>query len=379
MKNNNHNSSANIFSRFFFLLGLLFLLPVFFTPLWQIHLAAPQYPEGLTMFIHYNTVTGESENDLENINLLNHYIGMKKIEPDSIPELVYMKYIIGGLIFLGLLIFFLKKKALILTWVVAISLIGIAGIYDLNRWEEDYGKDLNPKAPIKVEGMVYKPPLIGEKQLLNITATSYPQVGGFCFAFSIFITGMAAFMAYKRPTHEEENRDSSKGTGNVTNKAEPKIVKINFPGENSKVKVLFVAAVFSFTLNSCTIEPSPIQYGKDVCAHCMMLISDSRFGSEILTQKGKSYKFDSIECMIHFLASGKVEEKNIHSFLTTDYTKPGFLIDASAAHFLISPDLQSPMGANLVAFEQQSIRDEFYEKNTGKQLNWNQTLADIGR
>ena len=70
------------------------LLLVFLFPLWSISLEAPQFPEGINMYIWVNQITGDTESTLQNMNILNHYIGMQKIEPDSIPELQYFPYIV---------------------------------------------------------------------------------------------------------------------------------------------------------------------------------------------------------------------------------------------------------------------------------------------
>jgi len=76
----------------------LLLVVMYVFPIWKITLDAPQYPEGLGMYIWIDTVTGEKPHDLANINGLNHYIGMKTIEPDTIPELKIMPWVIGFLI-----------------------------------------------------------------------------------------------------------------------------------------------------------------------------------------------------------------------------------------------------------------------------------------
>src|ERR1051325_1695510 len=81
----------------------LLLSAMYFAPLWSIRLIAPQYPEGLGLFIRLSTITGVKENDLRSINSLNHYIGMRPIEPSAIPELKYMPWIVAALIGLGLL------------------------------------------------------------------------------------------------------------------------------------------------------------------------------------------------------------------------------------------------------------------------------------
>lgn len=152
----------------------LAMIAAFFTPIWMIDLEAPQYPEGLGMQIWINKITG----DLNTINGLNHYIGMKKIEPDSIKELTIMPYILAFLIAMGVVIGIAGKKKLLGIFVVIFLIAGIAGGVDFYMWEYDYGHDLDPTAAIIVPGMSYQPPLIGSKQLLNFVAHSYPDTGG---------------------------------------------------------------------------------------------------------------------------------------------------------------------------------------------------------
>lgn len=150
------------------------MITAFFTPIWMIDLEAPQYPEGLGMQIWLNKITG----DLNTINGLNHYIGMKKIEPDSIKELTIMPYVLGFLIAAGVITGIAGKKKLLAIWVVIFLIAGTAGGVDFYMWEYDYGHNLDPTAAIKVPGMSYQPPIIGSKQLLNFVASSYPDTGG---------------------------------------------------------------------------------------------------------------------------------------------------------------------------------------------------------
>lgn len=184
------------------LIASLILLVTLFTPLWEIKLTAPQYPDPLGLHISVDKIESMNEFDLENINLLNHYIGMKHIVPESIPELGFMKYIIIGFMAFGLVVFLSKSNKLLYTWVILISIAGVALLYDFNAWEKDYGTNLDPMAAIKVEGMTYKPPLIGSKELLNITAYSYPHIGGVAFFLSILIGWIAFFMTRYNIRHE---------------------------------------------------------------------------------------------------------------------------------------------------------------------------------
>ena len=145
-----------------------------FVPIWAIYLEAPQYPEGLGMFLHANKITG----DYEIINGLNHYIGMKTIHQEDFWEFKVLPYALGFFAVLAFLFAFLKKKWGLYFFTALFLLFGIAFMVDFWLWEYDYGHNLNPNAPIIVPGMSYQPPLLGFKQLLNFGAYSYPDVGG---------------------------------------------------------------------------------------------------------------------------------------------------------------------------------------------------------
>ena len=145
-----------------------------FVPIWAIYLEAPQYPEGLGMFLHANKITG----DYEIINGLNHYIGMKTIHQEDFWEFKVLPYALGFFAVLAFLFAFLKKKWGLYLFTVLFLLFGVAFMIDFWLWEYDYGHNLNPNAPIIVPGMSYQPPLLGFKQLLNFGAYSYPDVGG---------------------------------------------------------------------------------------------------------------------------------------------------------------------------------------------------------
>lgn len=166
-------------TRLLIAVATLSLAALFVLPLWRVLLTAPQYPEGLGMRIWIDTVSGVKPNDLDNINNLNHYIGMKRIEPASIPELRLMPLLVGTLIALGLGAAAWGRRVAIRSWVALLFILSLVGLADFWRWEYDYGHDLDlENAIIKIPGMSYQPPLIGSKQLLNFTATSIPDTGG---------------------------------------------------------------------------------------------------------------------------------------------------------------------------------------------------------
>ncbi|MCB0702599.1 MAG: hypothetical protein R2863_10290 [Candidatus Kapaibacterium sp.] len=191
-------------SRIVMIIGSLMLLLVFLFPLWSISLEAPQFPEGINMYIWVNQITGDTESTLQNMNILNHYIGMQKIEPDSIPELQYFPYIVVFMSVIGVLFGIVGNRKLFLTWTILMIILGVLGIYDFYLWEYDYGHNLDPHAPIKVPGMVYQPPLFGSEWLLNFRATSYPALGSLFMGGSVLFAGLAYFMSKEKKELKNE-------------------------------------------------------------------------------------------------------------------------------------------------------------------------------
>ena len=178
--------------RILMILGALSLLMLFVFPMWKIVLYAPQYPDGVEMHIWINKIGGNSPGTLQNINILNHYVGMKYIEPDAIPELQYFQYIILGMVALGLIVGFINRKNIFLAWTVILVILCALGMYDFYLWEYDYGHNLSDTAPIKIPGASFQPPLIGKKEIINFTAVSLPHIAGYFVGLSMLL-GFAAW------------------------------------------------------------------------------------------------------------------------------------------------------------------------------------------
>ncbi len=170
-------------SRLVIAISALLMISAYFVPLWQILMWAPQYPEGLDMKIWINTISG----DVKIISALNHYIGMKHIEVNMFPEFKYMIYIVGFIIGFGLLTALINKRSFLWIYFIFLMSAGIGALIDFYLWGYDYGHNLDPTAPIVVPGMSYQPPLIGTKQLLNFTAFSGPDIGGWIFVASFLL------------------------------------------------------------------------------------------------------------------------------------------------------------------------------------------------
>ncbi len=191
------------------MLGSLLLVSLFIFPLWNITLEAPQYPEPLGMDIWITKIADHNPNDVKNINLMNHYVGMREI-PEHMKEFDIFPPVVMAMAILGLLIGWKAKPKFYLAWFVLMSVLGIAGMYDFYQWEYDYGHNLNPKAAIKFvdevgKPMAYQPPLFGTKTILNFTAHSYPMVGGYLLFLGMFSSIVAYYISRK------EDRDDALG------------------------------------------------------------------------------------------------------------------------------------------------------------------------
>jgi copper chaperone NosL len=323
-------------TRILILISALSMISAYYMPLWQILMWAPQYPEGLQMKIWINNLTG----DVRIISALNHYIGMKHIDVSMFPEFKYMIYIVGAIIASGILAAVANKRSLLIIFTTTIIAGGIAALIDFYLWGYDYGHNLDPTAPIVVPGMSYQPPLIGTKQLLNFTAYSGPDVGGWIFlAAGIIAIGTLTLELYR-------------------SKMETKITTIAVP------------LILCLFLTSCKIEPEPLRFGKDGCHTCKMTLMDNKFGGEIVTTKGKIYKFDDVNCMLSFYNSGDVSVDEMKEVLIVDFATPERLIDARKALYVKSESIKSPMASNIAAFESDKNLQEINKRWNGSILGW---------
>jgi len=135
----------------------------------------------------------------------------------------------------------------------------------------------------------------------------------------------------------------------------------------------FLVFLFSIFMISCSPKPEPIKYGQDVCDLCKMNITDNKFAAEIVTRKGKVFKFDSIECLFNFKHT-ELENSTIHSEWVNDFANPGELINLKNAYFLHSEVFRSPMGLNVLSFSSKEKRDEIKNQHGGKELTYEEVF-----
>ncbi|MBA3849598.1 MAG: hypothetical protein C0502_06330 [Opitutus sp.] len=182
------------FTRILLALSALTFVATYFLPLWTIQLWAPQYPEGLTMHIWVNRISG----DFDIINGLNHYIGMRTIHADMFPEFQFMDKLIGLLILLAALPVCTARRRWLYAYAALLCAVSFAGMIDYYRWGYDYGHNLDPRAAISVPGMSYQPPIFGYKNLLNFVAYAGPASGGWAFIAGVVTTVALAGWEYWR-------------------------------------------------------------------------------------------------------------------------------------------------------------------------------------
>lgn len=127
-------------------------------------------------------------------------------------------------------------------------------------------------------------------------------------------------------------------------------------------------------LIGCSKEPKPIIYGEDECEFCKMLVMDKRYGSEMVTDKGKFYFFDSIECLVGYIDNMKMSKDDYHSLWVSNYAKPGNIIDAENAIYLKNDSLRSPMGLNVLAAEKESEIDPIIMQYGGSKFKFDELL-----
>jgi len=304
-------------------------------------LTAPQYPEGLVLQLHANKIGG----NVDIINGLNHYIGMKTLHTEDFVEFKFLPYIFGffGLFALAM-VFIAKRKGVILLFASFVLFVVLAAI-DFYRWNYEYGHDLNPNAAIVVPGMAYQPPLIGYKQLLNFGAYSIPDIGG----WMMITAGVLLFVIVVKET---------------------KLIKI-FRKQNIQ-PALFLLLLFSvFACSNNKVVP--IKINSDNCDNCKMSIADGKYGAEVITQKGRVYKFDDIRCMVNYCKENS--ETIMESYYVLDYNQNNILIPAEKAFFLTEGTIKTPMNGGIIAFASETEANEFQTKLEANTISWDAILT----
>lgn len=338
-------NKISVISRVFLLIAGSLIIWSIFVPIWRIELDAPQYPEGLALLIHANKIGG----DVDIINGLNHYIGMQTLHTENFIEFTLLPYILGAFALFSFLTMGTGNKKLLYTLLITFFLFGVLSMVDFYRWNYNYGHNLDPHAAIIVPGMSYQPPLIGYKQLLNFAAFSTPDLGG----WFLMVSGIFVLWATTLELR-------------VWNWIMRKFKKSS--------KVAATTALFAMLLSACANgEPEPIKLNKDNCDFCKMTITDGRFGAELITEKGRVYKFDDLSCLVDYRKENT--KTPAQYFFVHNYLAINELITADKAFYVVSEQLNSPMRGNAAAFLTKEVAVEYAKKLDGNVLDWAEVNA----
>ena len=138
-----------------------------------------------------------------------------------------------------------------------------------------------------------------------------------------------------------------------------------------------IAGILLTTLLSCKVEPEPLNFGADACHTCKMTMMDRKFGAELVTTKGKVYKFDDVNCMLAFYNSGEVESRDFAYRLVVDFSQPEKLVEAADAFYLKSPGIKSPMASQIAAFEKKESMENIKKEIKGIYLVWGELVTQF--
>jgi hypothetical protein len=174
----------SIAGRLVLLAGLAALIAGAVLPVWRIQLVAPQYPEGLSLEMHtYKIAAGNNGNDLQEINLLNHYIGMKPIAQADFVEMRWIPFAIGVFVLLGLRAVAIGRIGHVVDLLVMFVYFTMFSLGTFAYRLYTYGHELNPKAPMHIAP--FMPVLVGEQQIANFVQSSWPLAGSFAMALFV--------------------------------------------------------------------------------------------------------------------------------------------------------------------------------------------------
>ncbi len=336
-----NNSKISTLSKVMLLVVMALLVSSVFVPMWRIELSAPQYPEGLVLLLHADKIAG----DVDIINGLNHYIGMKTLHKEDFIEFTVLPYIIVFFALCALAVAVIAMKKGLYALFISFILFGILAGVDFYRWNYEYGHNLDPNAAIQVPGMSYQPPLLGYKQLLNFGAYSIPDTGG----WMLIAAGLLLFIAVIKET-------------NLLNRFK----------KSNTTAVLLVFLTFSF-FSCAKTEVVPIKLNVETCDFCKMTIADGKYAAEVISEKGRVFKFDDIMCMIHYGKENANTKMAAH--YVNDYTQDNVLIPAKTAFFLSEGTIQSPMRGGIIAFSSENEAKEFGIKLKAKPVTWGAVIT----
>jgi hypothetical protein len=179
------------------ILALLLVAPSYMAPLYDMTMFAPQYSDGLRLHIYsYKLDGGNGGQDVKEVNVLNHYIGMKDLASNEFSEFKWMPFVIGvlGLLFLRAAV--LGKMSHLVDVVVLYLYFGLFSLWSFAYKMYWYGHNLSPTAAVKIDP--FMPPLFGYKKLANFEVYCYPALGSYALLAVVVALLLALFLAWRQ-------------------------------------------------------------------------------------------------------------------------------------------------------------------------------------
>lgn len=365
-------------SRLLLVAAAVLLVPTYWLPLWSIRIVAPQYREGLGMYIGLRDIWGHQPHDIQNINILNHYIGMKPIDPAVVDVLTIMPWVVGFLAVAALLVALVPRRAAIAGWLVAFVALGTAGLAEFWSWNYDYGHNLDPMAPIKVPGMTYQPPLVGTKQLLNMATSSFPSWGTLFIALA-FAAGAWALVLAWRARPAGPTPAAGEGQARLATAAAALLLLAALPACQAPQAEATASLDAPHLREAYDDGEFEAFVPGGACAYCDGEIDTARFGAQLTTTAGETHRFMSAECMAGFVAEGRVAPDDIRSMQVVDYAHGARLIDARDAFYVRMDFERSPGGLGVAAVRTEKIAASLHYFQGGERLDWDGVTALVRR
>jgi len=144
-----------------------------------------------------------------------------------------------------------------------------------------------------------------------------------------------------------------------------------------RIALMMVGVAGMLLVHGCSTKPEPLQYGTDACHACKMTLADNRFGAELVTRKGRVYKFDDLNCMLQFYHAGENDPADFAHKLVINYESPGSFLSADEAFYIKSDEIRSPMASKVAAFETYDIATAFKRKHGGIFLAWGEVTTQF--
>jgi len=191
------------------LVAILLLVPALMSPLWRLTMFAPQYPEGLRLDIYsYKLEGGHHGQDTKEINLLNHYIGMKDLVAEDFTEFLWLPFAIGAFGLLFLRVVAIGTVGQLVDATVLFLYFSLFSVWSFGYRLWTYGHTLSPTAAVKVPP--FMPPLAGRKQLANFEVYSYPSPASYALGGAAALLFLGLFLSWRSARREAAAADAGR-------------------------------------------------------------------------------------------------------------------------------------------------------------------------